>query len=84
VELVEVLPVGRGGVFARRQQLLDDRHQALLLEPLGVLAALPHVEDPEDAGAVVEAGRVDDQALGRVALDVELVSDGVVVRRRRA
>jgi hypothetical protein len=45
-----------------------------------VLAGLPHVEDPEHAGVVVESRRVCDQPLERPVAD--LVRHEVEVRRR--
>ena len=41
--------------------LLDQRLHMLGEEPLGLLASLPHVQDPEHAGLVVEPGGVHDQ-----------------------
>ena len=82
VELVEAVARGhreRIGVGKRARALVDQRLDVLGEEPVGVLASLPDVEDPEDAGFVVEAGRVDDEPVEGAFADPLL--DEVVVRR---
>src|SRR5262249_24428833 len=61
---------------------LDDRHELLGQELLALLAALPDVEDAKDPGIVVEAGSVDQKAVGGLR-QVEGRRDGVVVGRAR-
>src|SRR5262245_57667890 len=63
-------------------QTLEHRVELLRDEPFALLAALPDVEDPEDAAVVVEPGRVDDQPV-RAARETEPGDDGVVVLRAR-
>src|SRR5438046_10526848 len=60
--------------------LLDQRLQVLGEEPLGLLASLPHVEDPEHTGLVVETGGVRDQPVEGSITD--LFSHEVVVLGR--
>src|SRR5437588_11280296 len=64
----------------RARPLLDQRLDVLGEEPGGVLAGLPHVEDAEHAGLVVESRRVRDQPIERTVAD--LVRYEVIVRRR--
>ena len=83
VKLVETVPGRLGesvGIRKRRGALLDQRLNVLGEEPLGLLPALPHVEDPEHAGVVVEPRRVGDQPVERTVAD--LVCHEVVILRR--
>src|SRR6188472_4441757 len=80
VQLVPRLAVRWREVVAACRSLgaeaLEDRPELLAQETLALLPALPDVEDPEDV--VVEAGRVDEQAVGRIG-QVQRLDHGVVV-----
>ena len=66
--------------FGNAWDLVDQRLDMLGEKPLGVLLALPDIEDPEHARVVVEPCRVCDQTLERSVTD--LLRHPVVVRRR--
>ena len=75
VQVVE--PVARGDrerlrVGERAGAFVDQRLDVLREEPVCVLAGLPDVEDPEQAGLVVEARCVDDEPLEGAFADLPL------------
>src|SRR6516165_489925 len=83
MEFVEALSRRWGeGVRIRERigTLLEQRLQVLRDESLGLLATLPHIQNPEQAGLIVEAGRVCDQPVERSVAD--FLGYEVVVRGR--
>ena len=73
MELVEAVPgrLGEGvGIRKGLRALVDEGLDMLGEEPLGLLAGLPHVENPEHSSLVVEARRVCDQTLERPVADL--------------
>src|ERR1051325_9756348 len=83
MELVEAVSGGHGERVRVREgvgALVDHRLHVLREKPLGLLARLPDIEDPEHACLVVETGGVHDQPGEGPVTD--LVGDEVVVLGR--
>ena len=67
MELVDGFP-GRRCSLALAHHVADDWHDVLVVVGLPLLPGLPHVDDAENTGVLVEAGKVDHQTRRSLAL----------------